>query len=333
MATNPLCQYLPEEIIQQILVKIPCTKSILRCTLVCKLWYFLIKSSRFINTHLSSPNNRKYLLCQSYPDGYSDSLYSLYSDFEPYGNCVTSPVFPRGLKHKHVKVHGCCNGVICYTETRKNRGIYLWNPFVRKLKIIPMFVEEHYREGVEETFGFCFDEEKSDYQVLKMNYTSVTSLVAVYSLRSNSWKIISDSCPGARFPLRGNNVVYTKGTLLWLSEESQGCKVVALNMNNAMFREALISYNNFQPSLGIWGFGSWYLKLDANFLVILSRVGLCVCTVKVHDDSLELLYTDVADQSLGNHSSLLGLRNTGEALFHTVQTYSVSATQKNDSFV
>lgn len=182
-----------------------------------------------------------------------------------------------------------------------------------------MFVEEHYREGVAETFGFCFDEEKSDYQVVKINYTTVTSLVDVYILRSNNLKIIGDSCPGARFPLRGHNLVYTKGTLLWLAEESQGCKVVALNMNNAMFREALMIYNNFQPSLGIWSFGSWYLKVDANSLVILSRIGLsCVCIVKVYDESLELLYTDNADQSLSNHCSLLGFGNTVKLSFtHT----------------
>lgn len=128
---------------------------------------FLIKSSRFINAHLSSPNNTKYLLCHSSP--YRNE-YSLYYYSEPYRNCAKSE-FLCGLND--VKVHSCCNGVVCYTklyQNRKDRGlIYLRNPFVRKLKVLPKYGEKCYSREAKEAIGFWFDKEKNDYEVAKIS--------------------------------------------------------------------------------------------------------------------------------------------------------------------
>lgn len=73
MITDHLsCRYssssLPEELIEHIIARVPCIKSILRCTSVCKSWHALINSTHFINFHLSLiPNNNnlpKLLLCE-----------------------------------------------------------------------------------------------------------------------------------------------------------------------------------------------------------------------------------------------------------------------------
>ena len=61
------CEYLPEEVISEILCRLP-VKSIMQCSCVCKLWYSLIRNPNFITTHLkttlssSNPNTNHYLL-------------------------------------------------------------------------------------------------------------------------------------------------------------------------------------------------------------------------------------------------------------------------------
>ncbi|XP_074363579.1 F-box/kelch-repeat protein At3g23880-like [Apium graveolens] len=139
-----------------------------------------------------------------------------------------------------------CNGIVCYTklyQNRKDRGlIYLWNPFVRKLKVLPKFREKCYSGEAKKAIGFWFDKEKNDYEVARISYAEVASSVDFFSLRSNSWKTISDSCTGVHLcPILEHNVVYTKGTLLWLAEErSRHWKTVSINLNIGMFQEALI---------------------------------------------------------------------------------------------
>lgn len=289
MATKPFCSVLNEDIIEQILARIPCTNSIVRCTLVCKSWYSLIKSSRFLdNLYLYRPNNTKYLLCTTLScdgPGLKSIKHSLYCDTEPSDNSVKNGVklsFPHG--EKNIKVHGCCNGVICYTLNKvpEEKGkIYLWNPTVRKLKVLPRIRNFDYDKGTTDVIGFWFDKTKNDYEVVKITYVSgsVTSSVDLYSLRSDSWKIICDNCPGKPCSSEVTKLVYAKGTLHWLAKENPGQSwmIVSLNLNNAEFRETKISCRFEKDILCLIG-------VDPNSLVILKINGLNpVCDVKVHD--------------------------------------------------
>lgn len=150
MFVNPSGDFLPEEIIEQILLKIQCTESIVRCTSVCKLWCCLIRSSKFINTHISRPKNTRYLFCDNIYSYNNDTGvccgYSLLSDSAPSEECCTVG-FPHMLNR--IRIHGCDGGVICYSLyniPHRPRGdiylwnrwdIYLWNPTVRKLRTLP----------------------------------------------------------------------------------------------------------------------------------------------------------------------------------------------------
>ncbi|KAL8128055.1 hypothetical protein AgCh_014847 [Apium graveolens] len=127
---------------------------------------------------------------------------------QPYRNCAKSE-FLCGLND--VKVHGCCNGIVCYTklyQNRKDRGlINLWNPFVKKLKVLPKFREKCYFGEAKKAIGFWFDKEKNDYEVARISYTEVASSVDFFSLRK---------------------------------ERSRHWKTVSINLNIGMFQEALI---------------------------------------------------------------------------------------------
>lgn len=59
---------LPEEIAEQIIARVPCIKTVLRCTSVCKSWYAFIHSAPFVKSLISllASNNdvKKLLLCE-----------------------------------------------------------------------------------------------------------------------------------------------------------------------------------------------------------------------------------------------------------------------------
>lgn len=180
MITDHLsCRYssssLPEELIEHIIARVPCIKSILRCTLVCKSWHALINSTHFINFHLSLiPNNNnlpKFLLCeydeaelpyftvhdgieafhdscyfyrirhnidQVVPDLVNDSdegapYFAIHNDTEEFQEYYRIKSCPP---HTLLQLHAC-NGLICYNTSDRPECLYLWNPFIGKLKILP----------------------------------------------------------------------------------------------------------------------------------------------------------------------------------------------------
>lgn len=301
MAAKRFRNFLSEELLEQILVKTQCTKTILRCTIVCKSWCSLIKSSTFIKTQLSF-RNKKYLLC-------NDGSYSLYSDSEPAEECCTL-VFPDGVRD--IDVHGCCDGVICYTVEENQDVVYLWNPIIRKLKAVPKIRKPSY---LDEAIGFWFNAEENDYQVVRIGYTGEMSFVEVYSLSSNSWKMINETCPGA-LEIRDKNLLFAKGTLHWLAKQEQGWIIVSLDMNNAMFREKLIS----GPCSAAIKF--YLTRVHGDSLAIFrcgwSRNALGIqqdgCIIEVYDKNLTLFSRNSYDDGSGITLLPVGFGNNGEAL-------------------
>lgn len=173
---------LPDEIVEQILKKTQCIKSIVTCTCVCKSWHALITTPGSLKMHSLPDNNNStiYYLCLfSRDDSYSMQYYdgSLRRLRRYY-----DPIFP----HKGFEIVGCCNGLICYTEFR---NIYLWNPTIRKLKLLP---DSGLYDDERVVYGFWFDMNSDDYKVAKISCME-KSKIEVYSLISNSWDVTTDN--------------------------------------------------------------------------------------------------------------------------------------------
>lgn len=315
MAAKRFCKFLAEEIIAHILVKIQCTKTILRCTCVCKSWYSLIKSSEFINTHLSRPNSTKLLLCKTKTSPMTKAsevsdYYCLCSDCELSKKRCTL-VLPDKLKH--IEMHGCCNGVICYTKPRNRGIIYLWNPTVRKLKTLPQFGKN---SRLHIAIGFWFNTEKNDYEVAKIIYDSVRTSVYVYSLRCNSWKIISDACPGT-LKIFDSSLVHARGALHWLGVQTNGWTFATLNINNAKFQEE--SFNRWVSPADFYLIGAsiFYLNgVDANSLVIIGNGRERIqSNNRVWQNCSFILYVHEESTTFFSHLKPAGFSKNGNALF------------------
>ncbi|KAK9289337.1 hypothetical protein L1049_007492 [Liquidambar formosana] len=148
---------LPHDVVIEILSRLP-VKTLLRFRCVCKSWYATITHPSFITTHLnriSSYNNHGYLQNSSF-DPNEKSKW-----FETPFNCRPS---------YYLNLVGSVNGILCLVDERTyfgSRTVYLWNPSIRKFKILPSpsTIHHHSNRKNPVVFGFGFHRWSNDYKV------------------------------------------------------------------------------------------------------------------------------------------------------------------------
>lgn len=239
---------LPEEIAEQIIARVPCIKTVLRCTSVCKSWYAFIHSAPFVKSLISliASNNdvKKLLLCEfddainpwsrvdrievihdiwyfarpnhrtSIEDSYCVSddyflsgdyiddlleartlqeegpYFALHDDDKDFQeNCKL--VFPRS---NLLQLHAC-NGLICYNTSDDPGCLYLWNPTIQREKRISTPLPNLNIGDYHAAFKLWFDNNANDFRILRITYTNNTCTVEVFSLSTNSWRLITDDAP------------------------------------------------------------------------------------------------------------------------------------------
>jgi len=121
MEMNPL--YLPDELIIQILLRLP-VKSLIRFKRVCKPWFSLISDSHFANSHLqiTAATQRRILFLTPTHQFQSIALDSLFTyDSAP---TLLNPTFLLPKSDFHLTIEGSCRGFILL---HSSSNIYLWN--------------------------------------------------------------------------------------------------------------------------------------------------------------------------------------------------------------
>ncbi|KAL8555133.1 hypothetical protein ACS0TY_003071 [Phlomoides rotata] len=206
---------LPEELIREILVRLP-VKSLLKFMCVSKSWFSLISSDQFVKAHLKISTNNNAYLRDTLIFGSSDSLHpppmNLYAcSISSVSNLTDllyslddeNPVYdyvelgcPFSDFDKFRDLVGSCNGLVCLSSSR---DIILWNPTTRKSKKLPCSptgtVYGSYNK-YSTNLGFGYDEVHNDYKVVEFNDIDVDggsfAEVNVYSRKSNSWKVLTN---------------------------------------------------------------------------------------------------------------------------------------------
>ncbi|KAF3972203.1 hypothetical protein CMV_004280 [Castanea mollissima] len=184
-------KYLPEEILTNILLRLP-VKSLIRFRLVCKSWFTFLHKPNFIATHLnySSANNCHHLLVHTQAENHAISLLS-----NKTLNLIDSPRTPKVEREVIV---GSCNGLVCLS---RDSEIVLWNPATKEHKVLPTpcISTEFFNPLITWSIGFGFHVE--DYKVVRMVNTNyllsgkITPKVEVYSTSSGSWRVINAIIP------------------------------------------------------------------------------------------------------------------------------------------
>ncbi|XP_028753103.1 uncharacterized protein LOC114712723 [Neltuma alba] len=208
-------QYLPEEIIRNILKRLP-VKSLMRFQCVCKQWKNFIKAPSFIADHLchSTHHNPSLLFQRSGSDkGLPFDLCLLHCEKQlhevqniPFGSSV------------HAEIVGSSNGLLCVRCSNDGvHSLFLWNPATRRIRQVHSTVYDF--EG-RIYVGYGFSPIVSDYKILRAYVPEdedEVNRVEVYSLSTQRWKEIKfENLKGVNL---NSDTVTANGAMFWYDME------------------------------------------------------------------------------------------------------------------
>ncbi|KAJ0574347.1 putative F-box domain, galactose oxidase/kelch, beta-propeller, kelch-type beta propeller [Helianthus annuus] len=147
---------------------------------------------------------------------------------------------------------GSSNGLLCLApglEYTLGNDVYIWNPSVRACKKLPVSrFSDHEFRGVVSRLGFAFHESSNDYKVVRLVYFSgscsfpfvdVVPLVEIYSLRTDSWKVVSAEVP----PVMIQSVAtFNDGVFYWMgfksvTDDPMENYILSYDLDDGRFRE------------------------------------------------------------------------------------------------
>nr|ABY82417.1 S-haplotype-specific F-box protein [Prunus pseudocerasus] len=238
-----------KEILIDILVRLP-AKSLVRFLCTCKSWMDLIGSSSFVRTHLHR-NVTKHahvsLLClhhQSFEcqvdpdDPYvgQELQWSLFCN-ETFELC-SKLSHPLGST-EHYGIYGSSNGLVCISDDILNfdSPIYIWNPSVRKLRTPPISSNINIKFS-HVALQFGFHPGVNDYKVVRMMRTNKNALaVEVYSLRTDSWKMIEAIPPWLKCTWQDHTGIFLNGVAYHLIEKGRIFSIMSFDTGSEEFGE------------------------------------------------------------------------------------------------
>ena len=192
-----MSDYLPEEVVLEILYRLP-VKSLIRFRCVSKSWNSLFTSSAFINSHLtrslSLPSNSNKLIVRHYLAHSIVNYFKLIDDNNDSFDQIQNIELPRRVQA--YMLIGSVNGLFSLYDQER---YILWNPSIRKFITLPkpcsfIGLRRH---------AFGFDPRTNDYKVVRiafpyqrnMSEEAKPPLIEVYSLNEGCWRITGASFP------------------------------------------------------------------------------------------------------------------------------------------
>lgn len=206
---NSSSYYLAEELVFKILLLLPVT-SLLSLRFVCKLWFSIISSPKFVETHLINSKKKnspilKVITCYEYNKheylGMEDVIYSCTRDdvyIDSHDDSVRIDL-PRQFCGTN-RYFGSCNGLVCLVSSDCLLDtLYIWNPFTKLFKSLPYPQKKLLTKAPLDHLGFGFDCISNDYKILRIVFdnfvidlfgNSPVLVAQLYSANADSWKEI-----------------------------------------------------------------------------------------------------------------------------------------------
>nr|ACJ09221.1 S-haplotype-specific F-box protein [Prunus dulcis] len=237
-----------KEILINILAKLP-AKSLVRFLCTCKSWSDLIGSSSFVSTNLHrnvTKHAQVYLLCLHHPDFErlvnpddpyvkKEFQWSLFSS-ETFEECYKLS-HPLGST-EHYGIYGSSNGLVCISDEILNSDspIHIWNPSVRKFRTPPV-------TNINIKFScfalqFGFHPGVNDYKAVRMMRTNKGALaVEVYSLRTDSWKMIEAIPPWLKCTWQHHKGTFFNGVAYHFIQKGPIFSIMSFDSGSEEFEE------------------------------------------------------------------------------------------------
>ncbi|KAK1394868.1 F-box and associated interaction domain protein [Heracleum sosnowskyi] len=227
-----------EHLIAEILCRLP-VKILLRFRCVSKPWRSLIDSPCFVKAHV-----KRSIECKIKPGIIINSFFSYSVDFDSlHNNAPTAIQISEPLRTLLFATGdvGSCNGLHCLYNLQSD--LFLWNPAMRKYRKLPTapagFLSP-FEFDKSSLGGFGYDAVNDDYKVLRIvqpggrNFCAFK--VAIYSLKTNSWKRLQNIYGHFRF--RGAWGMFMGGALHWITFTPQGSpSILAFDLGVENYRE------------------------------------------------------------------------------------------------
>ncbi|TKY53953.1 F-box protein CPR30 [Spatholobus suberectus] len=286
---------LPIEVTTEILSRLP-VKSVVRLRCTCKWWRSLIDTSHFILFHLSKSETTLILRHRSH-------LYSL--DLKLLDDKPAELTHPLMCYSNSIKVLGSCNGLLCISNIADD--IALWNPFLRKHRILPAdrFHRPESSLFAARIYGFGYDAPSNDYKLVSITYfvdlhnRTFDSQVQLYTLKSDAWKNLP-SMPYALCCERTMGV-FVGGALHWVVtrklQPDQPDLVVAFDLTRESFREVPLPET-----------------VNGHFNMEVALLGGCLCVVENRGSQFDVWVM-----------RKYGSRDSWEKLFTLTQSHDVGS--------
>ncbi|KAE8021742.1 hypothetical protein FH972_007607 [Carpinus fangiana] len=254
---------LPEDLSMEILSRLP-IKSLMRFKCISKSWCALITDPNFITKHLTSLNpqrgailrrgkgleRRRFLI--ELNDTRWQELPRLsrlsHETLELSENVDLSQLFQDEVSG--VQMLGPCNGILCLAGSLKmtkdgdlqpGYEMVLWNPATRESKMLPP--TDMPTSTFTSNFGFGFDPKTNDYKVIRiLNFDFRQCKVEVYSLSTNSWRVIDSSPDPSLFIKLPRFPSCLRGVHYWWAHADDYCHhdgLISFDMRNEVFQKLL----------------------------------------------------------------------------------------------
>ncbi|XP_026459039.1 F-box/kelch-repeat protein At3g06240-like [Papaver somniferum] len=122
----------------------------------------------------------------------------------------------------YIRIYGCCNGLFCLNSDHKL--LCIWNPITDEYKKLPEIPDEEGPRGPivfvsVPKYGFGYDYKTGEYKVVKILTPGrgKGSKVWVYTLGTDSWRVLGDIPYVFYFGGVSRNGVFLNGVLHWLT--------------------------------------------------------------------------------------------------------------------
>ncbi|KAI3444437.1 hypothetical protein Pfo_001102 [Paulownia fortunei] len=225
MANNDVFIKLPQDVIFQILTKLP-TQSLLQLRCVSKSFNPLISHPHFLKLHLSSTTTASHphhLIYYESTD-YIKSYFSFHVD-KTFSLCKILET-PFNSVNGYLRLVGSSRGVVCLFDTNYFTfvgTVILWNPFIGKFKILPSLQGLNcFRSNFSHmAVGFGFDHRTVDFKVVKILYDcdnerDFLPKAFTYGVKIGSWRSIGLVVP-CFMPKNWSSSVFVNGVVHWLA--------------------------------------------------------------------------------------------------------------------
>lgn len=268
-----LIPYLPNDCVCNILLRLP-IESLQLSRFVCRPWYRITKSPKFIETHLSTSENTVIFLTQDSEPLSQENPYTYSVEAKLHENEVVplfqqpllNPKSPYHMRYLQIrdgkgeisdyhatcmgKIRGCCNGLVLLDNKIKKGGLTVFNPVTRNILVLPLgtLFPPH-----EESYGLVYSPSTKQYKLIHI-FRDKSQFVSceILDIGTRSWRVVDGPSFGL-FSWFGYNPVHAIAALHWVPHANHSDYIVSMDTENENFHSVPLpksSYHNGIVEIG-----------------------------------------------------------------------------------